>query len=348
MSDKTPEGVYVFNYRISLISTMRLAGEENIKAILGVKQIPKAMRALLAQNVIPREVINPLEKYKKRVRDYLIKHATHDELLGWIIDPARREEIMAKVQEIQVDFFNAKNRLLAEYDTRREDHLDTLRESCRDIENIDCEAFIGAVRKAQPDPAYLDQQIQFVMLKPRFITLDPEEASQVSQGVYQTALKEIGKRAVQAADFKEVPAKIRALDEIEQKLTGLSYIDNRMQVIADGLLATGKTLPGYVSGKKDAPENISLSLALTGIFSIIADTQRITEAAEKGENPFPVNGLGLSLETASMGGEIDTTPPDEQETSPVVTPETETGLESNEDTSPTFDNWDEQSSLAAW
>lgn len=336
--NNTPEGVYVFNYRISLFSTMRLAGEENIKRILGVKQIPKSMRALLAQNVIPREVINPLEKHKKRVRDYLVRQATHDGLLGWIIDPNRKDEIMSKIEEIQLDFFDAKNRLLAEYDTRREAHLDTLRESCADIKNIDCEAFIGAVREAQPTLDYLDEQIQFVLLKPRLITLDPEEIKTVSEGIYQQALREIGKRAVQAADFKEIPAKIRALDEIEKKLSGLSYIDNRMQVIADGLLATGKILPGYVSGKADAPENISLSLALTGIFSIIADTKRITEAAEKGENPFPVNCLGLSLETASIGGEIDTTPP--------VTPETETGLvqPNNEDT--TFD-WDDQS-LAAW
>ena len=315
LENNNPEGVYVFNYKVSLISTMRLAGEENIKSILGVQQIPKSMRALLAQNVIPREIINPLEKYKKRARDYLIKHATHDELLGWIIDPNRCDEIISKMENFRLDFFDAKNRILVEYDAHREAHLDTLRESCKDIENIDCEAFIGAVRKAQPELDYLDQQIQFVMLKPRLITLDPEEIKQVSEGVYQQALKEIGKRAVQAADFKEVPAKIRALDEIEQKLTGLSYIDNRMQVIADGLLATGKTLPGYVSGKKDAPENISLSLALTGIFSIIADTQRITEAAEKGANPFPVNGLGVLPEVSDMGGEIDTTPLalDEQE-----------------------------------
>ncbi|WP_419600600.1 hypothetical protein [Thiolapillus sp.] len=98
MSDNKPEGVYAFNYKISLVSTMRLAGENNIKAILGVKQVPKSMRALLAQDVIPREIINPLEKYKKRARDYMIRHATHDELLGWVIDPARRDEIMEKME----------------------------------------------------------------------------------------------------------------------------------------------------------------------------------------------------------------------------------------------------------
>lgn len=287
--------IYVFNTRISLVSATRLAGEGRIQQILGLEKIPAAMKPLLRQPVVPSEILNPLEMHKKRVRDYLLKHATRDEFFGWIIDPDRKDDILARVEEIKAEFYQSKEDMLSGYPSACEKHLQDLRESCEKEGAINCAPFIDAVRAAQPEKSYLDQQIQFGYLRPRLIELEPDEVDIVREGVYAQVLHEIASRAKGALSFKMTTAKIRVAEEIQAKLSGLAYIESRLWRIADEI---GQVLEKIPKGIRNEDYDPIQNFALSGVFSVLADEDGLARVVASGDGLFPT--ACIDLPPASM------------------------------------------------
>ncbi|MCP4289612.1 MAG: hypothetical protein GY792_35185, partial [Gammaproteobacteria bacterium] len=118
-------------------------------------------------------------------------------------------------------------------------------------------------------------------------------------------LKEISARAKQAVTFKHIMRKREAIVELNNKLLGLAYINPDLQVIADGLSETFAQLP-VVPPDKDSTEFAVSDMAATGVLALLVDSNRIAELSAKGENPFPINGIGMSG-FPQLGGAISTT-----------------------------------------
>lgn len=285
--------IYVFNPHVSLVSATRLAGEGKIKEILGLEKLPAAMKPLLRQPVISTESLNPLAMYKKRVRDYLLRHATRDNFFGWIIDPSKKDVIIEQVEKIRQEFYLAKQAFLGGYEAACEIHLVQLQKTCEDEGVADCGVFINAIRDAQPAKGYLDSQIQFTYLRPRLVELDPDEIEIVREGVYAQALHEVSQRAEGGLGCQRMTAKRRLAEEIRGKLIGLAYVEPRLSRIAAELAAVLTDIPQGIRNDEYTPAQI---MALDGVFNVLANEIQLAAKVAQGEGLFAKPELQSAIE----------------------------------------------------
>ena len=275
MSEKT---IYILNVSVSLISPVRLAGEDQMKEILGVENIPSTTRALLAQEVIDRKVLNPLAAIKKQVRDLLLRYGSRDPLLGWAVSPERMDNLMEEIKKKEKDFHAAKTAMLDTYQNSCLQHVAKLHEACQK-EGMDPEhiaAFLQVVQGAQPDSSYLDRQIQFRYLEPRAIDLREGEVEVVVEGLFGQALKDVASRSKEALRALRNTTKVNALLEILRKLRGLAYLDGRFAYISGQIEALLEAILNASPPNESNKEfDIRSKWALTGALELLSDEQRV-------------------------------------------------------------------------
>lgn len=301
--------IYVFNERISLFSSTRLAGEGRIKEILGVSQLPKVLHPLLRQPVISQKEINPFLKLRTRARKFLRKNAARDPFFGWVINPARKDEIISGMNIIRDEFYVQKQRLIENLQDILDAILDEVRESCAKEGFANCDALVEAIRDAQPSEAYLKGQIAFEFLEPRLIDLDPSEEQKVREGVYSSALHEIAVRAEESANVKSAKSKIQTLNEILGKIDGLAYVETRLGRIAEGLRECLAQIPRGIPDKEYRTVDI---LALDGIISRIVDETALADAVSSGRTLFPVTMATENEKEGTLFDVPDETAPSEE------------------------------------
>ena len=275
--------LYVLNVVVSLISPVRLAGEDRIKDILGIDKIPATMRALLAQEVIDRKILNPLAAIKKRVRETLLKYGTREPLLGWVVDPDRVSDLTTDLQRHQADFEQAKQDLMACYAQSCAQHIEALRQACLEEGMAQIEVFLDVIRGSQPTEGYLRSQLQYRYLEPRAIELHEQEFEIVQEGLFGQAIADIARRAEEAQKALRASTRVKALDEIEAKLRGLAYLDGRFGAIARQVDRLVGELPVNLPNNEWDTRS---EWALTGALEQLADRQRLIRRIEQEEVLF--------------------------------------------------------------
>ncbi|APZ42520.1 DUF3150 domain-containing protein [Acidihalobacter ferrooxydans] len=275
--------VHVFNVAISLVSPSRLAGEKDIKRILGIDHIPQAMKPLLRQSVLPQEAINPLAKQRGRARALLMQHATRSEFFGWVINPGMQSELLRELEAIKSAFYTEKQHLLDNYEHICEQHLAALRESCDEEHFSHTDAFIQVVSAAQPSKEYLDEQLTFEYLNPKTIELVPSEEGIVREGVLGSVLHEVAQRAAQGDQAETPKAKLSALNEISRKVKGLAYIAPQLHQVSNEIETLLLAIPRGIKNKEYSPIH---ALALTQALQVLSDEARFQKAVKNNEGLF--------------------------------------------------------------
>lgn len=278
--------VCAFNISVSLFSPVRLAGEGDLKELLGIDKIPARLNPLLRQPVVPTDAIAPLGKIKKRARDFMLKHGTKDELLNWVTDPSKKSLITEKVTEFQNDFYAAKAEFIGKYDDLCQEHLEQVAQECRDEGFERCDELVEVIRKAQPTVEYLEEQIQFRFLKPKLIELDPDEEQEVQEGLYWRALQEVAQRSKSAIKATLPTTQLRAVEEVAGKFESLVYLDPRYERVVRELKDAVKEIPV----KKNEDYSVGERLQLKGVFSVLLDTEELDSRIKANEGLFPVGG----------------------------------------------------------
>lgn len=274
--------IYVFNAKVSLFSPIRLAGEAEIKAILGLAELPEKLKPILRQQVVPKALLAPLEKQRKRLRDYLVRNATRHELLGWVVDPEMQTEMVERVEAIGRETLVEKQTLLAEYLEGCEQYRAEVLAELGDFDQA--EAFVQVLANAQPALDYVEKQVQFQFLKPRAVDLDPQEAAMVREGLYGQTLHDLEQSAMNATQMKTTRARRKAADELVRKLKGLQYFDSRYGRIADQMADAVST----VKVGRDKDYTPAECVLVSGVFAILQDGEALAQRVEAGEAIFPV------------------------------------------------------------
>ncbi len=318
--------VYSFNVNVSLFSPTRLAGADSIKQILGVKAIPAAMKPLLRQAAVPSDIVNPLNAIKASQRRFLLKNGTNDPLLSWIIAEENIQDVVTQTEQLKTDFYALKQAILSDYPAVAEKHLNDLLDECQNdpaMKGIDCEAFIGAVRRTQPTLEYLEKQLQFTYLKPRAVELDPEEAVAVREGVYAQAIHEVAVRAREAIipgkgkKPAQPKAQTRAAHEIRKKLKGLSYIVPEMSAIESEMAQVLAGIPTNLRNKDYTPVHTA---ALSGMLFRLSDEEGFMASVDRGETLFPhavIEEEPMQETLLPEHGQVEVSPEHEQVSNPV-------------------------------
>ena len=290
--------IYVTNVTISMISPTRLAGEGRMKELLGIDKIPATMRPLLAQEVIDRKILNPIGTLKKSVRTALLLHGSREPLLGWVIDPDRVGELSEILEAKEQQFPRLKSQLLSGYAVSCEQHLAKLRKKCAKsgLSDDKTKALLEVVRSSQPTRDYLDQQITFRWLRPRPVELIDEEFRMVTNSLFDVAIRDIEQRARETVSATRHSTRIKALEEIRQKLTGLAYLDARYRRIADEI---GQLLAGLPVASPDKEWTATAMFALSGAIQLLADGQRLVERVRDDKTLFDVPDTPISPEPAT-------------------------------------------------
>jgi len=260
--------VYLVHVDIGLVSPTRLAGEDRIKEILGVQEMPKTMRALLAQEVIDRKLINPLEAIKGRVRNLLLKHGTRTSLLGWIVDPDQVDVVFAGIQKESHRFETEKALLLSRYEASCQAHLSALRKRLEqeNVPGIDTEAFLAVIQNAQPTKRYIEARLNFAYLKPRAVELYDDEYRAIVLSVFDQSLVDIAAKARACLRLRKPNNRVEGLKEICGKLNGLSYLDARLRRVSEDIRATLVRMP---TGIKDVDWPTPDQVVLDGVLSLL-------------------------------------------------------------------------------
>lgn len=322
--------IHVFNVSISLISSARLAGENDIKRILGIDHIPAAMKPLLRQAVLPQEALNPLAKQRGRARTLLLQHASRSDLFGWVIDPGEQSTLIRGLEKLREEFYAEKQLLLDSYEKIAEEHLKTLREECEAEAFEHTDAFLEVVRQAQPAKQYLDDQLKFEFLRPKHIELLPSEEGIVREGVLGNALHEVAQRAAQAMEAQTPKAKLSAIDEIVRKVNGLSYIAPPLRRIANEIEQILTGMPRGIRNKDYGPLH---TLALSQILLTLSDEVEFAAALKNGETLFHVDSPTPDL----LGARARAVPADAAPAQPTVTHDTVSVVEVQPDPAPSLE-----------
>lgn len=277
--------LHVFNIKISMISTARIAGEERIKEILKLDELPADIRPMLRQEVIPSEALAEMNRLKARAIRVLLLYAVHNPLGGWNIDPDHEGTLVSELSDLRDKFYYAKRHLLANLPDILATHLKDLRSACENAGYSATDLFIAAVQLAQPTREYLELQLTFEYLKPRIVEFHDEiEVEMLRRGVYGQVLHEVAMRAVEAGRAKAVKSRLRAIDEIVMKFRGLSYIEPKMMLIANSL---ENALSG-ISREMTEKEYPALhSMAVSHAMTLLADEERLALAVDNGDTLFP-------------------------------------------------------------
>jgi len=286
--------VMVTNVQVSLITSTRLAGEEQIRQLLGLDRIPQTMKPLLRQEVIDRKIINPLAAVKKQVRDLLLAHGTREPMLGWVVDPDRIKPLMQQLREKETEYERRKESLLKNYPDNCRIHLQKLREACQEegLNEEQTELLIRVVAKEQPSLGYLEQQLVFRYLKPRKIGLEPEEYEDVCNTVFEQAVSEIVARCKEAKRTVRNRPKHHALHEVMVKIQGLTYLDARFQHLLHKMEELAEGLPSM--GTKEKDWGTQEEFAIQGAINMMADREQL-ELYLSGQTP-KVLDFGMSSE----------------------------------------------------
>ena len=319
--------IYVTNVVVSLFSPNRLAGEEQMRELLGLDKIPATMKPLLRQEVIDRKVLNPLAAIKKQVRDALLRYGSREPLLGWVVDPERIDALMTEIRHQEQKYRDAKDALLRKYPEKAAQHLEGLRKACIDegLSEQKANLLIEVIRDHQPSIEYLKSQIDFRYLEPRVIDLSTKEREMICDSLYEQAIADVAARCKEAARAVRMRPKVRGIEEVLGKIDGLVYLDARFQGLADKIRQMVAGLPKESTPEKDwTPTD---QFAVNGALAILSDRAKLRAYLQNGSG----DAADFQVVATSMGIPTQPTTADLLQEAETEESNDETVTESSED-----------------
>lgn len=278
--------ISAFNFSVTNVSATRMVKGSKLKEVLGLSDLPKTLHPLLQQSVISSSDLAPFEKLRKRVQEFLRKNGAWHELLGWITanNKAKRDEIIAFMDETSAEFYREKQALLSIYETRCQEHLVDIQKECAEAGFEHCSEVVELIRQAQPKSEYLEKKIQFSYLRPRIVEIHEDEEKTVITGLYGQALAEIQARAKRAVNAPRPKTLINAVRDIASKCESLSYIDQRYLKLSEEI---NNTLAGIPDREKNADYAPVEHLSLMGMLNVLSNTNDLDKRIKSGGGLFP-------------------------------------------------------------
>lgn len=280
--------LHAFNIKITLITPVRLAGEDRIREIIGIEDLPNNVHPLLRQEVMPSKALQPLTRIRSRAWREIERHAVRNPFGGWQLSASGSEVLMAKLADLREEFYAEKAALLADLPNILDGHLREIDKACKEAGYTNTQPLLEALQAAQPTSAHIKARVGFEYLQPRWIEYSEEEAAVLREGIYMQAIHEIAMRAKEAARGQASRSRIRAISEIAGKLDGLSYIEQKMLRLANELRSAIKPIPADI---REVEYTLIQKMALAQMLSRLADEDNLADALEKGAPIFEFESM---------------------------------------------------------
>lgn len=268
----TLDNVRLFLVDVTLFSAFRKAKTEDIKAAKGVEVHADEVLTLGSQRVFDTTKLNVFTRLKDRMHRTCQKYGTPF-LSGYAVPDSRAETVADELDKIVAEAMGEKATLLVNY----EDWLDKF---CQD--HVEWEPQIRAKAFSR---AYIDNRVGFKYQVIRVAAARDDGAlvdglSDQVGGLLGNLLRDVAQMAedlqVDSLTGREKVTRkaLRPLKAARDKMLGFTFLDPRVQAVADMIDAVCNALPG------DGPiEGADLAM-LWGITGMLADPGKMMKVAE--------------------------------------------------------------------
>lgn len=281
--------VKIINLSITSVSTHRLVGKQEIANILQIdgKDIPGDLKPLLQQQVLPTEVIRPLDKYRGQARSLMLRYATRSDFFGWIISPEYESDLLDGLRSIKEKYLKTKEEILARYNDIVLDHLEMIRKSCEKEKFPKTNELIDVIEKSVPSLRHLEEQIDFKYLEPKTVQIETEdELSTVENSILLSSLHEVRQRAKAAKESITPRGKLSAIDEILVKSRGLGYLVPELKKLHYELKKVSDQIPRGVKSKE---YTVNSMIVIEQVVDRLMNSRGLMAAIKNGTEVFPVS-----------------------------------------------------------
>lgn len=269
---KNLDHVRLFLIEVTLFSAFRKAKTEDIRAAKGVDLHPDEVLTLGSQRVFDAQRLNVFNRLKDRMHRVCMKFGTPF-LSGYAIPDSRADQASAELEAIINEAMVEKANLVANYDS----YLQTFCDAHPDwAPQIKAKAFTAS---------YIDARIGFKYTAMR-VSAARDDGKMVDNltaqvgGLLGNLLQDVGEmaRSLQADSLsgrdKVTRKALRPLKAARDKLVGFTFLDARVQAIADMIDTVCDAVPA------DGPvEGADLAM-LWGITGMLMDPVRMMAVAD--------------------------------------------------------------------
>ena len=237
--ENTLKNTTVIHSSISCVASNR---EISLSSLgLPLDELPSQMLTYWKESVIPKEVLRPFSRARKEFDDLMGKHAERT-LIGDVIAPDDIKMLVKEIEKIQTHYLHEKAKLKANWNTICSDVIQSAKNKFKNYSHLD--DLVKAVKKAQPEWVYLNNQIDFVYHIYEFGTpttgddaIDKQLVGSVksmNEGLYSKIIGSVAKKSsdlIGKLSSKTVVNRrtITVVEEyILKRVQSLSYLDSRL------------------------------------------------------------------------------------------------------------------------
>lgn len=218
--------LYQINVQIYVGSNQRVAPWTS-KALqeMGVKEEDlKEIKAVLTAKILSEAALRPFSKLRKRVQEYLTSHGERHPLVGWLINPSEREEIIKYLEEVRQEYLAEKSRFLGAYESACRQQQESLR-ALAEAKGLDPQPLLVALEAKQPPVAYYEKVMEFEFFD-SMMEIDPVWKDRVENVISSITSKTVAwvAEAAQEAALAERPStRVKILQKVARKLNSMSF-----------------------------------------------------------------------------------------------------------------------------
>ena len=270
---------------------------------------PQELANLGSKKLVDPRHLRDFSALKRRAERILSRTGTRF-LSGWIIAPEKLDEVSSELNNLRAQFEQKKVELLAHYN-------EIIEEWCALYPD-----WAASIRKAAHDESYVRRQLQFrwhaFRVQPPAEEADDQLAEEVG-GLADELWRGIAREAEESLETsflgreKVTRKALRPLKRIQDKLNSLSFLDDRIQPVAEDIDQILDELP------KTGPIEGDELFRIIAILSVLASPERAKRH-------------GQDLRDGVHSSEMPDTPEEVQEEP--TTPDTAQATESDTDTEP--------------
>lgn len=266
--------VVLFVLEVSLFSGSKKVKPADLKAARGVELTPDDVLTLGTQKVFDPESLNQLNRLKSAMhRDCL---AVGTRFLGpnsYAVPESRAEQLARNLDDIVSKAMAQKTVLVANYNILLDDY-------CHERP-----VWAKSIRSNAFSKAYVDERIQFSYVSmqvtaPRVSEFLGSSLDAKASGILLNLLKDVAEIAEKLDECsllgrESVTRKaLRPLKAAREKLLGFTFLDSRIQAVANMIASVEMALP-------DGPISGSHLAMLTGITEILRSPDRVLAVAQR-------------------------------------------------------------------
>ena len=185
----------------------------------------EAVKAILNAEIIDPAWLRPFLKLRKQVQEWLTAKGERHPLVGWLINPNERQQVLERLEAIKAEYEQEKTKFLLNYEAACEQQLQKVRMAA-EVRGLNPDPLVEAVRAKQPRREYYEREMQFEFFDSTLVVDSNEWAAQIRQienDLRGRTIWHIERTCEEISQQERPSARCRNLLKLGEKLASVSF-----------------------------------------------------------------------------------------------------------------------------